>query len=53
MTFYWSACIKPVNWVVMYMCVMGIDFATDSTIFLLGFRTVFAKAKLSNPMPCN
>ena len=25
--FYWSACINPGNWVVMYLCVRGIDFS--------------------------
>ena len=27
-TFYWSACTKPGKWVVMYLCVRGIDFAS-------------------------
>jgi hypothetical protein len=25
---FWSACTKPGKWVVMYMCVSGIDFAS-------------------------
>jgi hypothetical protein len=30
MLFYWSACIKPEKWVVMYLCVKSIDFASIS-----------------------
>jgi hypothetical protein len=26
-TFYWGASIKPRQWMVMYLCVKGIDFA--------------------------
>ena len=34
---------KPGKWAVMYMCVKDIDFASDSTIFLLDFATVPTK----------
>jgi uncharacterized protein (DUF3820 family) len=38
-TFNWSGCAKPREWVVMYLCVRGIDFVTLSAIFLLDFGT--------------
>ena len=37
---HWSACTKPGKWVVMYLCVRGIDFVSFSTIFLLDFGAV-------------
>jgi len=32
-TFYWSVCTKTGQWAVMYKCIIGIDFASVSTIF--------------------
>lgn len=42
-TLYWSACPKPIKWIVtyMYMCVRTIDYSSVSTIFLLDFPTVW------------
>ena len=34
-TFYWSACTKPGKWVIIYLCVNGVDFV--SFYFLLLF----------------
>jgi hypothetical protein len=36
--FYWSACIQPEKWAVLYyMCVSGIDFVSVSSTFILYF----------------
>ena len=40
---YWSACTKPTKWVVMYLCVMGIEFApfNDLSIGVWNVPTVW------------
>jgi hypothetical protein len=34
--FHWSACTRTGKWVVMYICVIGIEF--DSVVFVYRFR---------------
>ena len=37
--FYWSVCIKPGKWAVMYLCIRGIDFDAFYDL-ILDFRAV-------------